>query len=94
MNFQVKKIENCFAESETYEYLLPLTGREMLQNLADWEIRINEKLRRPVIIARKDDTILKCMKENHCFRVSFPQAHWASEKQLFEAFLEKLPCSE
>lgn len=88
------KIENCFADSETYEYLLPVSGEEMLQNLSDWEIRTNEKLRRPVVIAQKDQVIIKCMKEGHSFRVSFPQRTWAIEKYRFEQFLENLLCTE
>ena len=47
MNFKVIKTENCFADSETYEYILPVTGEIMLSYLENWDTRINRKLRRP-----------------------------------------------
>ena len=94
MNFKEMKIENCFADSQTYEYLLPVTGRELLEFLPDWQARINEKLRRPTIIAKKDQVIIKCFPDGNTFRVSFPDRLWAIEKQNFEVFLEKLPWKE
>lgn len=91
MKFQVKKVENCFADSETYEYLLPVSGDFMRSQLNGWEIRINEKLRRPVIIAQCGRVILKCTEAGNTFRVSFPGSDSIAEKEKFERFLERIP---
>ena len=90
MKFQVKKIENCFADSETYEYLLPVTGEAFLSFLQGWEVRVNRKLRRPVGIACREAVTIKCTLAGSAFRVSFPQNNWAAEKLEFEQFLENL----
>lgn len=40
MNFEVKKTENCFADSQTYEYRLPMTSQEFLSLLdGSWQTR-------------------------------------------------------
>ena len=55
MNFEVKKTENCFADSQTYEYRLSVTGQEFLSMLdTDWQTRCNHKLRRPVFLAERE----------------------------------------
>ena len=90
MNFKVIKVENCFAETQTYEYMLELTGEEFLTRLEGWSLRINRKLRRPVGIAQKDGVIVKTVLEGHSVRVSYPDDRWLPEKIEFEAFLEKL----
>lgn len=94
MNFKEMKIENCFADSETYEYLLPVDGKQMLKFLPDWDVRVNEKLRRPSAILQKDGVIIKCILAGNSFRVSFPVGSWAMEKYNFEQFLRGLPCIE
>lgn len=94
MNFQVIKIENCFSDSQTYEYTLPITGSQLLPNLTDWQIRVNEKLRRPTAIASRGNTIIKCILSGNRFRVSFPDGRWQAEKNNFEQYLENLTCIE
>ena len=91
MNFNVKKSENCFSDSETYEYLLPVTGRELIYFLNSWNIRKNENLRRPAAIAEKDGIIIKCVLEFNIIRVSFQEDGCPVIKQKFEAFLRSLP---
>ena len=94
MNYEVTRIENCFADSRSYEYVLPIDGKAMLTNLPGWEIRLNEKLRRPVGIAENGGVIIKFILAGNRFRVSFPEGAWEAEKQKFELFLEKLTCTE
>ena len=94
MNYEVSRIENCFADSRSYEYILPIDGREMLKNLSGWEVRLNEKLRRPVGIAEQQGVIIKFILAGNRFRVSFPEASWETEKEKFEKFVEKLTCTE
>lgn len=91
MKYQVKKIENCFEDSWSYEYELPMDGEHFMSLLKDWEVRINQKLRRPVAVAEKDRVIIKCTLAGNAIRVSFPQTSWQTEKTKFEDFLEKLP---
>lgn len=91
MNFQVKKSENCFSDCETYEYLLPLTGKELLSILKGWNIRLNQKLRRPAAIAEKNGVVLKCTLSGNLFRISFPNTTQPGLKDEFEHFLRRLP---
>ena len=94
MNFKVQKVENCFSDSETYEYLLPISGKSFLQFASDWDIRVNDRLRRPAAILTKEGITIKCILEGCCFRVSFPAELLISRKAEFEAFLRSLPCTE
>ncbi len=89
MNFTWKKTENCFLDSETYEYQLPITGEELLQLLEGWEIQKNQRLRRPVGIGKKDGVIIKTVLAGTTVRVSFPVQCWQAEKARFEAWLEQ-----
>ncbi len=90
MEFTVQKTENCFADAQTYEYKLPLTGDALLRLLdADWSIRINDKLRRPVFIAERQDLRLKGVLAETLVRASFPSAHALEEKAAFEAWLRE-----
>lgn len=94
MIYSVKKVENCFSASETFEYLLPVNGNDFLYFLDGWDIRINQKLRRPAALAEKDGMILKYVLDGNFFRVSFPQNELFSLKQDFENMLRSLPCKE
>ena len=90
MTFQIKKVESCFSDCETYEYLLPLNGKELLGFLKGWNIRINQKLRRPAAIAEKNGVTLKCSLDSNVFRVSFPVSTRLAQKEAFEGFLRNL----
>ena len=87
MTFTVKKTENCFSDAQTYEYLLPITGEELLALLPDWQIRENRKLRRPVGIAEKDGVTVKTVLAGSTARVSFPDSCWQAAKEDFERWL-------
>lgn len=85
MNFECKKAENCFSDSQTYEYRLPVTGEEFLHRLDDaWQTRCNDKLRRPVFLAEKKDVRIKGILSANVIRVSFPAIDWESHKDMFE----------
>lgn len=87
MNFTCKKTENCFADSQTYEYVLPITGEELLYMMALWETRRNDKLRRPTFAADRDGVNLKGALAGNIARVSYPTERWEAEKAKFEDWL-------
>ena len=91
MNIRVMKVENCFAETQTYEYMLEISGGEFLEGLTDWEVRVNQKLRRPAGIAQRDGVVIKTVLDGHSVRVSFPDACWLEKKIEFEEYLRNLP---
>lgn len=53
MEFKCKKVENCFAEARTYEYELPVTGKELAFLLEGFIVKENHKFRRPVFLPEK-----------------------------------------
>jgi len=90
MIFECKKIENCFADSQTYEYKLPVTAEDFLQLLGEgWDTRCNHKLRRPVFLAEGHGLRIKGTLAGNLIRVSFPDASWEQEKISFEEWMEK-----
>ena len=90
MKFNCRKIENCFADSLTWEYALPQAGEEFLSALAGWEVRKNLKLRRPVFVAEKDGVVLKAALAGQFVRASFPEDEWQKKKEEFELWLKAL----
>ena len=88
MKYTVSKVPNCFSESETYEYAIPVTGEAFLRLLCGWEIRENRKLRRPVGIAEQDGIVIKTVLAGQILRISYPRENWQEEKEKMEAFLE------
>ena len=85
MNFEVKKTENCFADSQTYEYRLPMTSQEFLSLLdGSWQTRCNLKLRRPVFLAEREGIRIKGILAADLIRVSFPDQDWQNLKHQFE----------
>ena len=91
MEIRVAKVDNCFAESQTYEYVLPMTGGEFLEGLMGWSVRVNQKLRRPVGIAEREGVVIKTVLGSRILRVSFPDACWLQKKTEFEEYLRNLP---
>ncbi|MDO4566548.1 MAG: hypothetical protein Q4B42_04385 [Oscillospiraceae bacterium] len=90
MKCECKKTENCFADSQSYEYRLPLSIEELSALLPeDWSQRRNLKLRRPVLIAERGGVQLKGVLESCIIKASFPEADWCAEKARFEAWLEE-----
>ena len=89
MNFEVKKTENWFADSQTYEYRLPMTGQKFLSLLdAAWQPRCNLKLRRPVFLAERGGIRIKGILAADVIRVSFPDQDWKNLKLQFEQELD------
>ncbi len=87
MNFECTKTENCFADSQTYEYKIPMTGEQFVALLSGWEVRVNKRLRLPVFIADRDGVNLKGMLVHKLIRASFPTDSWEEGKAAFEAWL-------
>ncbi len=88
MEFDVRKTENCFVNSETYEYSLPIRAEEFLKLIEDdYNVRLNTRLRRPVFIAESEDIKIKAVLKSQKIRVSFDEARWEELKEQFEAFL-------
>ena len=90
MNYTCKKIENCFADSKTWEYVLPITAETFLQLLdGSWQKRCNRKLRRPVFIAEGEGNRIriKGILAGTTIRVSFHNDDWERLKKQFELFL-------
>lgn len=91
MRFQRKKVENCFADSRTYEYRIPVSGETLAESLPEvWEIRRNERLRRPVFIAKKEGIHLKGLLAGHTVRASFLETEWEARQKEFEDWMEDL----
>lgn len=90
MKFSCVKTENCFADSQTYEYTLPLSGEEFSSLLTGWDLRRNMKLRRPVFTADRDGVNVKGVLEYKTVKASFPASGWEAEKARFESWLEEL----
>ena len=88
MEFEVRKTENCFVNSETYEYSLPIGAEKFLKLIEDdYNVRLNTRLRRPVFIAESEDIKIKAVLKSQKIRVSFSEERWESLKEEFEAFL-------
>lgn len=91
MKFEVKKTENCFSGTQTYEYRFPINNQELLQFLNLFSIKKYETLRRPTFLAMDSCgvQIKGILKDNIC-KVSFPDATWEVSKIEFEEFIDSL----
>lgn len=88
MEFEVRKTENCFVNTETYEYSVPITAEDFLKLIEDdYNVRLNMKLRRPVFIAESEDIKIKAALKSQKIRVSFNEERREELKEKFEAFL-------
>lgn len=88
MKFEVKKVDNCFSDAQSYEYKIPITGAEIIKLMTDWEITENHKYRRPMFIGERDGSHTKGILKANVFRVSFRNDRWEQEKAEFEQWLE------
>lgn len=85
---ECKKTENCFTDSQTYEYRLPITAGDFLQFLDErWELRRNDRLRRPVFLAGRDGVHIRGILAGNVIRVSFPDQSQKQKKENFENWL-------
>jgi hypothetical protein len=87
MKFEYKKTENCFADSQTFEYKLPVDAQTIAGFLDGWEIKENHKYRRPMFTADKNGVNIKGVLSSNYIKVSFPENNWDFEKQKFEDWL-------
>ena len=94
MEFRCKKTENCFAGARTYEYELPVTGKELTRLLADWDIRENHRFRWPVLSARREGMEIKGTLAARVVNVNFTEENWEAEKQARERRLEETEASK
>ena len=90
MLFECAKAENCFAESRTYEYRLPVTAGGFMALLDGWDVKENRKYRRPIFTASRNGVNIRCVLTGRVIRVSFPDSRWENEKAQFEYWLESL----
>ena len=91
MLFEVKKVDDCFSSSRSYEYRLPLDGQSFSALLAGWEVSENHKFRRPLFTADKGGVNVKGILKANVIKASFPESRWEAEKADFERWLETLP---
>jgi len=89
MKFEVRKTENCFANSQSYEYQLPLDGQSFCALLDDWEVKEHHKYRRPMFTADKSGVNVKGILKANTIKVSYPSDSWEREKEEFENFLAR-----
>ena len=90
MRYDVAKVENCFADSQTYEYRLPLDGQGFCALLSGWEVKENHKFRRPLFSADRDGVNIKGILKANTIKVSFPDSKWEGEKSDFEAWISSV----
>ena len=90
MLFEVQKTENCFADSHTFEYRLPLDGQCFSALLSGWEVSENYKYRRPLFIADRNGINIKGILKANTIKVSFQENGWEDRKNDFEHWLEDL----
>jgi hypothetical protein len=91
MHYFIKKLENCFADAENYEYQLTLTGEHFYPLLVKQRhatVRVNEKLRQPVFIATLPDGVrVKGILTKNFIRVGYLPDKAAAQKATFERWL-------
>jgi hypothetical protein len=94
MKFEVKKLENCFANAENYEYLIEVNGQQFAELLAEQQqanVRVNNQLRRPTFIAQLTNGIrVKGILAKPYIRVGYLPESYSEQKAHFEAWLLEL----
>lgn len=90
MVFDSAKTENCFADSRTYDYRLPVTAEAFAARLAGWRVAENRKYRRPMFTADKNGVNVKGVLSGRVIKASFPEDRWEAEKAAFENWLAGL----
>ena len=90
MRFEVKKVDNCFVDSLSFEYRLPVDGQQFSSLLTGWEVKENHKFRRPLFTADNNGVNVKGILKANVIKVSYPQESWEKDKEEFETRLELL----
>ena len=90
--FKVQKVDNCFKNSQSYEYKLNVEVNEellkKLQNLGEIEIK---NFRRPIFMINcENKKKIKGVINSKIIRVSFPDDIWEERKESFEKFLNEV----
>lgn len=90
--FQVKKVENCFKDSQAYEYKINMEINEgfldKMKNLGKIEIK---NFRRPIfMIDCENKNKIKGVLKSNIMRVSFPDDIWEIRKKEFEKYLDEI----
>lgn len=94
MKFEVKKVDNCFSDAQSYEYKVPVTGQQIIRHMSGWNIKENHKYRRAMFIGNRDGSHTKGVLKANVFRVSFRDDRWEWEKAEFEVWLGGLGTEE
>lgn len=90
--FKVKKVDNCFKNSQSYDYKLNVViDEEFIKKLRDLgEIEI-KNFRRPIFMINcENEDRIKGVINSDIIRVSFPDDTWEERKESFEKFLNKV----
>ena len=90
--FKVRKIDNCFKDSQTYEYDINMEINEgfleKLQSLGKVEIK---NFRRPIFMINcENQNKIKGVIKSKIIRISFPDNIWEERKEEFERFLNEV----
>ena len=90
--FDIKKVDNCFKDSQTYEYKLNIVideeFLEKLKSLGSIEIK---NFRRPIFMINcENKNEIKGVIKSNIIKVSFPEDMWQIRKEEFEKFLDEI----
>ncbi len=90
--FDIKKVDNCFKDSQTYEYKLNIEINEefleKLKSLGSIEIK---NFRRPIFMINcENKNEIKGVIKSNIIKVSFPEDMWQIRKEEFEKFLDEI----
>lgn len=91
-DYEVKKVENCFKDSQTYEYKLEVNLDEStIHKFSPLGEIIIKNFRRPIFMINcKDNTKIKGVINTNIIKVSFEDVSWEDSKKRFEDFLKIL----
>jgi len=95
--FECKKAENCFSESQTYEYRLPCSmGEQFLNGLgAAGALTCRRQIRRPFFtLDLPGNTHVKGVIGDDLIKASFPSEGFEECKARFEELLVRLVFAE
>ena len=91
MEYECKKVANCFKDAQTFEYRLPVRCQQMLGLLsALGEVQQNDAFRRPLFSLETRDALrIKGILRERVLRVSYPEDRWQGAKEAFERWLSE-----
>jgi len=95
--FECKKAENCFSESQTYEYRLACSmGERFLNGLVEAGVlTCRRQIRHPFFtLDLPDHTHVKGVIGDELVKTSFPSEDFGACKARFEKLLERLILAE